>query len=231
MTPPTTTENSMVDDIKRHFDAAVKKIHTEMQSGFERLNLRFDHLNQEHTQLKNIVTKMQTELTEKNELIEANKRQIESLKRHSYAFDVLLHGVPEKPSEDWRVSMDLVKQFLTTHGCSSSFSELEDYGHRLGPRKQKQNQDLQSDAAHLPVERPRPILFRMRSRPAQIQLVTALGKSKLASGHQYLTNHLTPGQIENLKSKHRSGLKRGQDRPSQGKIKEARHSNTHMMQT
>lgn len=80
-------------------------------------------------------------------------------------------------------------------------SDIEGYGHRLGPKKQQVTNEA------LPC-RPRPIIFRMRSRSSQIKLISTLSKKLQPQGSPYLSNHLTPSQIEDIKIKHRSGHER-----------------------
>lgn len=136
-----------------------------------------------------------------NMRIERIEEAMEKNLRHSYAQDLLLHGVEEQPSEEWSHSMLRVKEFLTAHKADCFLHELEGYAHRLGRPPSSTTASSSTNALQ---PRPRPIIFKLRSRSIRSEMLHQMGKGKLPPGAPYLSGHLTPTQIRELKDRARA---------------------------
>lgn len=121
---------------------------------------------------------------------------VDRYQRHSFSFDILLHGVAETSNEDWKVSMGLVRAFLQDKGLQQFISKLEGYGHRLGPAQTTLARSLPTG-----IKRSRPICFRMLSRADQQELVSLCGKNSVSKGAPYLSNHLSKEQVNQIRKK------------------------------
>lgn len=213
----------LIAEFKALLDAATSQLNAQMPIGFQQVNERLDRMTAENKQMKEDIDVLRNDLAVKERNILAQSKEIERLRRHSYAYDVLLHGVPEQNKEDSKSLALKVSSFLTARGHGNVLSEMEHYAHRLGPSKPRH-----LSSTDVTTSRPRPIVFRMLSRATQFCLVTSLSKSTARKGEPYLSNHFTPTQILEFKQKHRSGLKRPQSPDDLQGAKEPRASQENM---
>lgn len=209
----------MMTEIKKMIDAAIEEISARTQTGLQQLHTRLDSLSAENGALREELTTLKTECDRKELRLQALTADIERMKRHSYAYDVLLHGIPEQPSDSPENLAGIVSSFLTNHGGDTLLQDVELYAHRLGPVRRALTSTSTS-----PTLRPRPIIFRMRSRSTQTALVEKLSKRNCQKDSPYLSHHLTPGEIEKLKLKHaKAGTKRSTEAMAHSAPKGRRH--------
>ena len=181
-------------DVKQSIVALTEKLTT--------LDKRLTAVEQQQAQSANCGKTQETEI--------ANLRAaLEQSRRHSYTFDVLLHGVKEQQGEDWQAAMDKVKSYLQVN-AAGAIRELEGYGHRLGPPVRDDPVTAENPGG----VRPRPIIFRMRSRAAAKSLIEACGKNNRPNSDirgPYCSHHLTPLQMANVREKRRATQMGAQD--------------------
>lgn len=171
-----------------------------MKSEFKKLQDRHDRLECENRQLKQDNVTLKATVATLQHQVKTQNDATEKLKRHSFSYDLLLHGVPENDAESSESLLTTVTQYLTDKDQARFIPDMEGYVHRLGPKKHQPtpNATITTDDVQL---RPRPLLFRMRCRAAQSTLVNTLSKRSIQAG-PYLSSHLTPAQMDDLRQRH-----------------------------
>lgn len=114
--------------------------------------------------------------------------------RHGFSFDLLLHGIHEDPNEPWGHGFIHVKNFLTTNNATDLLPHCEEFAHRLGPAR-----PVPPDPSLQP--RPRPLLFRLKSRSSRTEFLQRFNKKTRPQGSPYISSHLTKLQIAELRSR------------------------------
>lgn len=94
-----------MDQQNNRLQEAMEQQNNRIQDGFERISQRMDEISREHSVLKQTLRHLSDDLNRKDQLIKSQTQEIERLKQHSYAYDILLHGIAESDNESWKESM------------------------------------------------------------------------------------------------------------------------------
>lgn len=222
--------NQEMDALLRKFtsivEKAVEQLREEMKTGFATLQERLDKLQDENRHLKIENKAIKTEMDKLQQRVKVQEETMERFRKHSYSYDVLLHGVPEDTNENADSLATTVTNFIKGKVPAKYMADVEMYVHRLGPKKLT----LPSPDGTTADVRPRPLIFRMKSRSSQSVLVATLSKRNVKDG-PYLSSHYTPRQIEEFKNKHsaKAGTKRaGENHDNAPKVRQSRPNTTTM---
>lgn len=179
-----------LSSIKQIVEQAVE---TAIKSVMEQLNTRVSVLEQKCSAIDSTISTNEQDIADikvkeksTHNKISSLETAVESARRHSYSFELLLHGVTE--NENQTSEWETVQSFFNKHNLQEFLAALEGTSYRLGKPR--------DDAT-----RPRPILFRLITRTARGPLLAKAGKKALSPNEAYLSAHLTKLQLEDLRKK------------------------------
>lgn len=174
--------------IKQIVKTSEQNLLEQLSGRMKALEDRADRVDEMTANQNKTISELQATVSDLHRKVTTLEESEEKARRHSYSFDLLLHGIAENDTADWQS----VVTFLTNSNLQHQLPALEGTAFRLG-RPPNNQQD--------PNTRPRPILFRLVNRMARTALLSAAGKKNVAPAMPYISSHLTRGQLEQLREK------------------------------
>lgn len=189
--------------IKQIVEASSQKVVEQLSNRISVLEDRLNRIEMATTNQQKINSEVQCNMTEIQRSVLTLQQAQESALKHSYSFELLLHGIPEDETPD----IELLSTFLREKNLTEFLPAIEGTAFRLGKVRTQQQGSRMG---------PRPILFRLLSRTARIPLLHAASKKTVPPGTPYLSAHLTHHQLVELREKaqKKSTTISGQEQPS-----------------
>lgn len=186
--------------IKQLIDAATQRTIDELSLRITSIETRQTAIEATSSQQQDELVRLKeshAELQQRCQLLETREEQS---RRHSYSFELLLHGIPEDDQPVW----PKVTAFLNDMDLATYIERIDGAVFRLGRPTMRDGND----------PHPRPILIRLLSRNIRAPLLERAGKKQSTNGSPYFSSHLTRLQINELRLKASSATARNSDTAS-----------------